>query len=321
MAQQENVIVTGGAGLLGAAIVRLLIEKEDVHPVVMDIASDPKRLETVKSRIDYVEGDVSNPELLNAIFRKFKPTKIYHVAAVLGDTCENKHLLALKVNVEGFIHLLEAALANDISQVLFSSSVTTYGEGLKEGAALDDTILQRPASFYGITKLFGENAGRYYRRKHGLDFRSIHYPAIMGPGLRGAGIVTYTSAMIELPAQGKPYGVPISPEIRLPMVYVEDGARALIMLGKVPSERIKTVNYFINGVRSPVPNAGEMVEIVKRHIPDAQITFDVNADWDQLLKSASHMVDDASAVEEWGWIPVYDTFDKVVEVYLTDLKK
>ena len=95
----------------------------------------------------------------------------------------------------GFIYLLEAARNNNVEQVLFSSSGTTYGEGLEPGEMLHDKTLQRPASCYGITKVFEENAGRYYRNKHGLDYRGIRFPAIVGPGLRGAGIVTYTSAL------------------------------------------------------------------------------------------------------------------------------
>jgi len=56
-------------------------------------------------------------------------------------------------------------------------------------------------------------------------------------------------------------------------------------------------------------------------IPDAQITFDVNPEWDSLLKSASHMVDDSSSIREWGWKPKYDTWDKVIKAYLSALNK
>ncbi len=50
MTVQEHVIVTGGSGLLGAEVVRLLIEEENVKPVVMDLNPDPKRLDDVKDR-------------------------------------------------------------------------------------------------------------------------------------------------------------------------------------------------------------------------------------------------------------------------------
>jgi nucleoside-diphosphate-sugar epimerase len=319
MTEHEHVIVTGGSGLLGASIVRILIEEECLKPVVMDLNPNPTRLDDVRDWIEYVEGDVSDPGLLNSTFAKFKPTKVFHIAAVLGDTCENNPVLATNVNVTGFINLLEAAKSNGVEQVLFSSSGTTYGEDIAPGEMLTDRTLQRPASFYGITKVFSESAGRFYRRKYGLDYRGIHYPAIVGPGLRASGIVTYASAMIEMPANGEPYTMPVGEDISLSIVYVEDGARALIMLGKAAKERIKTVNYFINGVRNPLPTSGEMVEMVRRKIPGAQIEYQVNEEWDTLLKSASHPVDDGSSIAEWDWKPLYDSWDKIIDAYIAAL--
>jgi len=218
------------------------------------------------------------------------------------------------------MHLMEAARKHNVKQVLFSSSGTTYGEDLEPGQILTDKTLQRPASFYGITKVFAESVGRWYRKKYDFDFRGIHYPAIVGPGLRAAGMVTYASAMIEMPAKGEAYVIPIGKDIRLSIVYVEDGARALIQLSEAPKENIKTINYFINGVQNPLPSSGEMADMVKKHIPNADISFDVNEDWDRLLKSASHPVDDSSSVAEWNWAPKYNTWDKIIDKYLEDLK-
>ncbi|OQX77787.1 MAG: hypothetical protein B6D61_06630 [Bacteroidetes bacterium 4484_249] len=303
----ENVIVTGGSGLLGATVVHELIKDGKYKPVVMDIVDDPKRINDIKDKIEYLQGDISNPDLLNDTFKKYKPVKIYHIAAFLGDMCENDPLGAVKVNIDGFIHLIEAARKHGVGQVLFSSSGTTYGEDLEPGEMLTDKTLQRPASFYGITKVFAESAGRWYRKKFGFDFRAIHYPAIVGPGL------------IEMPAKGEPYVIPIGEDVRLSIVYVEDGARALIQLGEAPKENIKTINYFINGVQNPLPCSGEMAEMVRKKIPNAKITFDVNPEWDKLLKSASHPVDDSSAIAEWNWKPRYDTWEKVIDKYLEDL--
>jgi nucleoside-diphosphate-sugar epimerase len=321
MSEKRNVIVTGGSGLLGATVVHLLVEDGKYNPVVMDIVDDPKRLDDIKDKVEYVQGDISDPALLDETFNKYKPLKIIHLAVLPGDLCEKDQMNAVKVNVNGFMHLIETARKYEVEQLLFSSSGTTYGEDLEPGEMLTDKTLQRPASFYGITKVFSESVGRYYRKKYGFDFRAIHYPAIVGPGLRAAGMVTYASAMIEMPAKGEPYTIPIGKDIRLSIVYVEDGARALIQLGEAPKENIKTINYFINGVKNPLPSSGEMAEMVKAKIPGAQISFDVNEDWDKLLKSASHPVDDSSSVEEWNWKPKYDTWDKVIDAYINALKK
>ena len=81
----ENVIVTGGSGLLGASGVLELVKDGKYRPVVMDIVDDPKRLDDIKDKVEYVQGDISNPVLLNDTFAKYKPIKIFHLAVLPGE--------------------------------------------------------------------------------------------------------------------------------------------------------------------------------------------------------------------------------------------
>jgi len=317
----ENVVVTGGSGLLGATVVAELIKDGQFKPIVLDIVDEPNRLSGVLDKIEYIQGNIADVEHLEQIFSAYKPVKIFHIAAVLGDTCENNRELAMDVNVNAHLALLEMAVKYNVQQFLFSSSITTFGEDVENGETLTLETVQHPASFYGVTKIFDELAGRYYKKRYGLDFRSIRYPGIVGPGLRATGISTYISAIIEVPANGEPYTVRVGRDVRVPLLYVEDAGRSIIQLGEADVKNIKSVVYFVNGVREPVPDAGEMVEMVKRHIPGAKIEFDVNEEWDKLLKSASHMVDDSQSVEEWNWTPKYDTYDKIIDQYLMDMKK
>jgi nucleoside-diphosphate-sugar epimerase len=317
----ENVVVTGGSGLLGATVVAELIKDGQFKPIVLDIVDEPNRLSGVLDKIEYIQGNIADVEHLEQIFSAYKPVKIFHIAAVLGDTCENNRELAMDVNVNAHLALLEMAVKYNVQQFLFSSSITTFGEDVESGETLTLETVQHPASFYGVTKIFDELAGRYYKKRYGLDFRSIRYPGIVGPGLRATGISTYISAIIEVPANGEPYTVRVGRDVRVPLLYVEDAGRSIIQLGEADVKNIKSVVYFVNGVREPVPDAGEMVEMVKRHIPGAKIEFDVNEEWDKLLKSASHMVDDSQSVEEWNWTPKYDTYDKIIDQYLMDMKK
>ena len=63
---------------------------------------------------------------------------------------------------------------------------------------------------YGITKVFGELLGRFYRRKYGLDFRGIRYPGIVGPGVTTWSLAQCTCWVIERIALGQPFTVPIA---------------------------------------------------------------------------------------------------------------
>lgn len=144
--KKENVIVTGGSGLLGATIVHELVKEGKEVPIVMDIVENPLRLEDIKDDIEYIQGDISDKQHIDKVFEEFKPVKIYHIAAVLGDTCENNRDLAMNVNVNSHLALLDAALKYNVKQFLFSSSITTFGEDVDAGEKLTLESVQHPGT-------------------------------------------------------------------------------------------------------------------------------------------------------------------------------
>lgn len=111
-----------------------------------------------------------------------------------------------------------------MKKVIFASSISTFGFDLPDDS-IDDLTLQRPQTFYGACKLFGENLGRFYRRKYGIDYRCVRYPSTVGPGVRTPGSVQYTSWVIENAAKGNPFTIWVRPETRVPILYFKDAAR------------------------------------------------------------------------------------------------
>ena len=311
MSKSNKVIITGGAGLLGSAVTHQLVESGECLPVVVGRSDDPKRIRDIMDDVIYEQGDVGDPQTLERLIDTHRPEKIYHFATVLGDACETQVDLATKVNVDGFIHLLDMVRKYEVRQLLFSSSMTTFAEGLAS-RTIDDRCLQRPGSYYGVTKLFQEGAGRFFRKKHGVDFRAIRYPAIIGPGSRAGGFVGYTSDIINYALEGKPYTVKFEPDMRLPLLHTKDAARAIIDLGKAPMESIREVCYLINGVSNP-PTAGDLAEMVKAKIPQAQTTFEADPEWQRVLEASALLIDDRYARNEWGWEPSFDTYDKIID--------
>jgi nucleoside-diphosphate-sugar epimerase len=318
MSNKTPVIVTGGSGLLGSSLVHQLVEAGDEQVMVMDVNPNPSRLEDIADQIEYVEGDVASPELLQSTIGALKPKKIYHLAAFLGDWCEDDPLEGTRININGVQTLFETACEHGVQQVLFSSSLGTYGYDLKEDDIFTDTTLQRPFSYYGVTKLYTETAGRWYKRKHGLDFRSIRFPAIVGPGVKAGGIVNYISAMIEFSHKGEPYTVQLAEDTKVAIVHVEDAGSSLMQLSAAPVENIKMVNYLINGI-SPIPTAAEMAEIVRAKVPGAQIDFKPREDWTAIIRLSGRPVDDSCARTEWNWSPRYHSYEKIVDAYLDAL--
>ena len=320
MDKKNSVIVTGGAGLLGSSLVHQLLEKETEQVTVMDVNPDPVRLQDIAGEVEYIVGDIADPGLLQKTISSLRPRTIYHLGAFLGDACEKNPEEATRININGFQTLLEQCRQHGVEQLLFSSSLGTFGYDLADDENFTDTTLQRPFSYYGVTKLYAETAGLFYKRKYGLDFRGIRYPAIVGPGVRAGGIVTYISAIIEMSYKGEGYTVRVSPETRVAMVHVEDAGRSLIQLARVPMERIRMTNYLINGVAG-TPSAAELVEQVRQRIPGSRIEFKPDPDWSAIIKLSGRPVDDSCARQEWDWNPRFDSFAKIMESYLTALEE
>src|SRR5437868_14555296 len=109
---------------------------------------------------------------------------------------------AIHANAMGTFHVLEAARLFGVLQVLFSSSISTYGLDF-EGAVIDDTTLQRPLLFYAAPKVFSEHMAVFYKRKYGLEFRCQRYPCMVGPGVDTPGVVQDNSWGIVGEARGQ----------------------------------------------------------------------------------------------------------------------
>jgi threonine 3-dehydrogenase len=309
--------VTGGTGFIGAQVVRLLLARGESRPLLFDLNPAMNRLDDVAEHVEVVRGDLGTfSHVLDGVQRS-RPQVIYHLGGMLSVPSDADPPAALRANVLGTFHVLEAARLFGVAQVMFSSTIGTYGLDI-EGNALTDITIQRPRLFYGVTKVFGEHTGLFYRRKYGLDFRSVRYPSIVGPGVKTPGVAQYTSWMIEECARGNPFTVWVPPEARAPTMYVKDAARAIVELAEAPRERIRTVNYLVAGA-APSASAGELADIVCRRIPGAQIDFRPDPQLAPFIGRALVPLDDSNARREWGWQPEYGQ-ERMVDDFLRELR-
>ncbi len=309
-------LITGGAGFIGLEVVRLLLSRGEKRPLVMSRNPSLQRLGGVADEVEVMRGDLGNFSHVLEAVKKARPQVIYHLGATLSVPSEADPASAMQTNAMGTFHVLEAARLFDVPQIVFASSVGTYGSDIRD-AAIGDATIQRPKLFYGMTKVFGEHMGLFYRRKHGLDFRGIRYPSIIGPGVRTPGAVQYTSWVIESCAQGRPYTIWVEPETRVPVMYIKDAALATVQLAQAPRQAITTVNYLVNGV-TPTPSAGELADVVRSKCPGARIEFRPDMELQRLIQGSLRPLDDHKAQQEWGWRPEYD-LESLVEDFLLEL--
>ncbi len=295
-------LITGGTGFIGAEIARILIEDGQGPIHVAQRSEDLGRLEDLADQVRLHHLDLSDPAEIDAVVDSVRPSRIFHFGAILTGPGEKDPQTLLQANAIGFLHVIEAARRVGTEQFIFASSIGTYGRDLVAGEPIDDLTLQRPSTVYGVTKVLGENLGTYYRNKYGLDFRSLRYPAIVGPGVTTWSLSQYTSWMIEQPARGQPFSVWVEPESVIALLWYQDAARAAVELAAAPMDSIRSINYLVDGPR-PTPSAGELAEAVRQRIPGAQITFDPGADQRGPRRIR---LDDRAARQEWGWEPRFD---------------
>lgn len=275
--------MTGGAGFLGAGLVRALRDAGD-DVVAFDIAPADGA----------IRGDLASWVDVARAVEAARPHRIFHCGALLSAIAESDVPRAVRTNADGTFNVLEAARLLGVAQVVFSSTVATYGEGA--GDPVLEGAPQRPTTIYGVTKVYGERLGEYYATRYGLDFRGLRLPSVVGPGRGATGVSAYSSLMIEQPARGLPYTVPLEPRSAMPILYVDDAVRALVEIA-VASAAPRRV-YNIAGIS---PSADEIAAEVRRCVPDALIDFAPDAAAQAVLDSWPIGIEDIPAQDDWGW--------------------
>ncbi|MCC6433764.1 MAG: NAD-dependent epimerase/dehydratase family protein [Acidimicrobiales bacterium] len=312
-----TVLVTGGAGFIGAEVVRLLVERGDEPVHVTSHSGNVQRLHGVTDQVTLHTLDLADPAQIDALVAEVRPRAVYHLGAMLSGPSEQDPQACIRTNAYCTHALLEAARVNEVEQFLFASSIGTFvGSDTPEGPRTDRT-LQRPDVIYGVTKVFGEQLGRYYRKKYGLDFRGIRYPGIVGPGVTTWSLAQWTCWVIEKPALGEPFTVWTDPDTRITLVYFKEAGAAMVQLADAPLTAIETINYNLGGVQ-PTPSAGRLADAVRARVPGARIDFEPDPAIMAFFPTF-HELDDSCARAEWGWSPRFD-HEAMIEDFLAELR-
>ncbi len=310
------ILITGGAGLIGSEVARAFLkrgEKVIIFDVFVNDSLDKEKL----GDLTQIKGDVSNwPEVLNAV-KDHNVHTIFHLAAMLTVASEANPWACFNVNGLGTFHALEAARIFGVKKVIFISSIGSYG--VTADTVVTEETIQRPTNIYGITKVFGELLGMYYMRKFGIDFRCVRFPQIVGPGAVSEGIGQYCPRMIEAAVLGQPFEAWVPEDTVMPMLYIKDAARSLVMLHDAPEEQLQTRIYGVGQI-APPPTARELADEVKRHYPGAKITFRPEPDAMVILKNIPRQIRGEVAEAEWGWKPSYLLGDMVAD-FIEEVKK
>jgi threonine 3-dehydrogenase len=311
-------MITGGAGFIGSCLAKLLID-EGERPVLFDIAPVQGPLTELDGRFIFERGSLAHLPVVMDCVERHAIDRIFHLGGMLSLPSENNHWGAFDANVVGTWNILEAARIKKMRQVVYGSTIATYSKDI-QGDTIDDHTIQRPSSFYGITKTFGELTGRWYQRRFGLDFRGVRLPSIVGPGAKTAHMSIYNAWAIEYSITGLPYTLNCDPETRCPALYYKDAAMALKALASADPSRIRTRVYNIAGITPPF-SASELVKVIVKRIPEAQLSFKPDPVVVGLLRELGALnISDECARQEWGWQLAYP-LDAMVDDFIGEFDR
>jgi dTDP-glucose 4,6-dehydratase len=203
-----KLLVTGGAGFIGSAFVRLVLTNEPgIHVITLDKLTYAGNLENLAPvdghpRHTFVHGDILDGELVAVLLAEAGVDAIVHFAA---ESHVDRSILsprqALDTNVNGTAVLLECARAANIARFLLVSTDEVYGD-IAAPMEADETFPLRPSSPYAASKAAGDLLALAYSRTYGL-------PVVITRASNNYGPYQFPEKLIPLMISNALEGVPL----------------------------------------------------------------------------------------------------------------
>ena len=146
----KNILVIGSTGQIGSELVREITQHLRVATTF--VAGFIKGAEPTGELLEggpSAECDVTNPEMITAVVKKYNIDTIYNLAALLSVVAEGKPRLAWKIGIDGLWNILEIARENNCA-VFTPSSIGSFGPSTPHDMTPQDTV-QRPGTIYGVS--------------------------------------------------------------------------------------------------------------------------------------------------------------------------
>ncbi|MFG3048747.1 UDP-glucose 4-epimerase GalE [Streptomyces sp. NPDC048241] len=308
-------LVTGGAGYIGAHVVRVMAESGESVVVYDDLSTGSA--DRVPSGVPLVVGSVLDQELLEQAMRDHSVTGVVHIAAKkqVGESVE-RPLHYYRENVTGLQTLLEAMKNTGVSRIVFSSSAAVYG--MPDVDLVTEDTPCAPMSPYGETKLVGEWLIAAAARAHGMRAISLRYFNVAGaaaPELSDGGVFNLVPMVFERLEAGEAprifgddYATPDGTCVR-DYIHVQDIASAHQAAATRLKEAPEGTSLTLNIGRGEGSSVREVVDRILKVTDHEDRTPDVTP---RRAGDPARVVASADRIrEELGWTARLDLDDMI----------
>jgi UDP-glucose 4-epimerase len=173
-----NYLVTGGAGFVGSAISKKLIEQGNAIVIIDNLSTG--YIENIPKEAIFIQGDCSKIETIIKLNNQ-QFDAIFHIAGQSsGEISFEDPVYDINCNTISTLLLLQYAVKTKCNQFIYASTMSVYGDNEKQIVnELDET---NPKSFYAVGKLASENYLKIYHNIYGINYTAFRYFNVYGPG-------------------------------------------------------------------------------------------------------------------------------------------
>ena len=296
-----KVLVTGGAGFLGAEIVRALVARGDTA-IAFDVSvgEEAEAFEADHPGARAVAGDITDRARIEEVVGSEAPDAVVHCAAVVGVPASvSAPRETMRTNIDGALNLLEAMRLGGTRRLLHMSTEEVYGPFTADPIPEDHPC--RPVMPYGISKFAVEQLARGYAQLHGLECVNLRPSWVYGPGLPRPRV---PKTFVDAALAGTPLHPPSGGDFRVDHTHVDDLVAGVLAALDKESHPFDVYNIGSGAA----PSLAEIVAIIQELVPDADISVgsgDYRFD-ERIPVVRKGALDISRAREHLGYAPKYD---------------
>jgi UDP-glucuronate 4-epimerase len=222
-----RVLVTGTSGFIGAKVAQVLLARGDqVWGIDNENSYYQVSLKQARRAIlegyeqfTFIPGDLADKEIVRRAYELAQPERVIHLAAQAGVRYSLEHPdVYIQSNIVGFQHMIDLAVAHTVSNFVYASSSSVYGNNTKQPFAVTDPV-DHPISLYAATKKSNELVAHTYHHLYQLPTTWLRFFTVYGPWGR-PDMAIYKFA--ELMRAGKPIDVYNHGKMQRDFTYIDD---------------------------------------------------------------------------------------------------